>query len=329
MPVVSALLVFHCDTPFLRPAITSLLGQTFRDLEVVLVDNGARVSADSLGGLARDPRLRWVRLEKNLGIPGGHNAGLAAVQGEFVALLDHDDIALPHRFEKQVAALHADPGLGLVGSLAESIDKDGVVTGREFALTAPVAMARYTQFAAPVVTPAFTGRRAVFTALPYREAFPFSADFDFLARAAERWPVAAVPEVLLHYRHHAAQTTVARRAAIVASETAVRLLTARRRAGRDENFAVTVAALAQILQAPPTPALSCLLAARACLAENFFVLAAFHARRAFVHRRDAATLMAGLRVFSRILMRAKNDRVAAARMFFTGPVRALGLRPAI
>eukprot|EP01035_Chromulina_nebulosa_P064127 gene64127-87717_t len=223
-------MVFHRDTPFLRPAIASVVAQTFADWELVLVDNGTGLAPEALGEMGNDRRLRWVRLARNEGIGAGHNAGVAAAHGELVALLDYDDVMLPTRLERQVARLRAEPALGLVSSRAESIDATGRVTGREFSLDDGEAQRAYTQYAAPVVTPAFAGRREVFAAWPYRPEFQWSADFDFLARAAERWPLGAVPEVLLQYRHHAGQTTQVRAVQIAAERCAVRLMTARRRA---------------------------------------------------------------------------------------------------
>jgi hypothetical protein len=321
MPAVSVLMVFHRDTPFLRPAIASVLGQTLRDLELVLVDNGTGLSADALGEAGRDPRLRWVRLPRNAGIPAGHNAGVAAASGEFLALLDYDDLALPLRLERQVERLRAEPSLGLVSSLAETIGETGRVTGREFALVEAGAQRSYTQYAAPVVTPAYTGRREVFAALPYREEFAWTADFDFLARAAERWPLAAVPEVLLHYRRHAGQTTRQLAPQIAAERCAVRLLTARRRAGCAEG--------APLAPSPGgrSPAVFRRYAA-ACLDEGFPVLAAYHARRSLAEDRTPAGVAAGLGVFLRAWRAAATDRGLTGRMFFRGPVRALGLRPA-
>lgn len=178
-------MVFHRDTPFLRPAIESVRRQTFRDWELVLVDNGTGLPADALGEAGRDPRLTWVRLPRNEGIPGGHNAGVAAARGEFIALLDYDDLALPGRLERQVDLLDRDPSVGLVSSLAESIDEHGRVTGGEFALVEPAAQRAYVAFAAPVVTPAYTGRRMLFERFPYRTELSHAADFDFLARAIE------------------------------------------------------------------------------------------------------------------------------------------------
>lgn len=319
MPVVSVLMVFHRDTPFLRPAIASVLAQTWTDLELVLVDNGTGLTSDALGEAGRDPRLRWLRLPRNEGIPGGHNAGVAAARGEFIVLLDHDDLALPRRIERQIGLLRQDPQLGLVASRAETVDDAGHVTGSEFSLLEPAAQKRYTQYAAPVVTPAYSGRREVFAALPYRERFPLAADFDFLARAAERWPMGGVDEVLLQYRRHAAQATQVHAVAIEQSRAEIRLLTARRRAGRAEGE-LPVAGGAT---APASAADCCRHMARRCLEEGFVPLALYHARRAAALERG---LGAGLRAAAfavRAFPRLRSgERMLGMKLFAFGPVRA-------
>ena len=319
-------MVFHRETPFLRPAIESVLRQTFRDLELVLVDNGTGLREEALGVLGADPRLRWVRLARNEGIPGGHNAGVQAARGEFIALLDHDDLALPQRLERQVAALRAEPGLGLVSSLAERIDEAGRVIEREFALVEAGEHFAYTQYAAPVVTPAFTGRREVFAGLPYRSEFRFSADFDFLARAAERWPMKAVPEVLLRYRWHGGQATQTHAREIERHRCVIRLLTARRRAERAEDLA---GAMSELNRPEESASESCRRTAARCVAEGFYVLAAYHARRSFVLERNAAAARAAVSLFARAIVAARNgvERARVARMFFHGPVKALKLQP--
>ena len=321
MPAVSVLMVFHRDTPFLRPAIASVVAQTWTDWELVLVDNGTGLAPETLGETGRDPRLRWVRLARNEGICAGHNAGVAAARGEFVALLDYDDLMMPSRLERQVARLRAEPALGLVSARAESIDATGRVTGREFSLDDGEAQRVYTHYAAPVVTPAFAGRREVFAALPYRAEFVWSADFDFLARAAERWPLAAVPGVLLRYRRHAGQTTQVRAGQIVAERCAVRLLTARRRAGREEGVALAVGEAASAGEVTRTYA-------RACVGEGFPVLAAYHARRSVAEEPTLRSLVTAWRIYAAAGRRAGAEAAQVRRMFFSGPVRALGLRPA-
>ena len=323
MPAVSVLMVSHRATPFLQPALASVWAQTFRDFELVLVDNGAGLTEEILGEAGRDLRLRIIRLPQNLGIPGGHNAGVAAAQGEFIALLDHDDVMLPTRLERQVARLCEDAKLGLVSSLADSIDADGRVFGREFSLVDAAAQRAYTQYAAPVVTPAYTGRRPVFLELSYRPEFPHTADFDFLARASERHAMAAVPEVLLQYRHHPAQTTRVEAARIAAERCAVRLLTARRRAGRDEGSDWGRLATAEFRDDEAAMLQNY---ARQFLAEDFPVLAAYHARRCVVVRRNFQGFLSAASIAREAWHNAGPERAAVTRMFFRGPVKALGLR---
>jgi len=317
-------MVFHRDTPFLRPAIASVLGQTFADWELVLVDNGTGLTAADLGPGGADARLRWVRLDKNLGIAAGHNAGVAAARGEFIALLDYDDVALPTRLEQQVAALRADPGLGLVSSLAQRIDVSGGVTGPVFTIGEAAGHRAYAQFAAPLITPALAGRREVFLATPYRPEFPFAADLDFQARAAESWRFAVLPEVLLHYRWYAGQTTQQKLIFIERSRAVICLITARRRAGQAENLA---AALAEAETLAPA-ACSRRFGAR-CIAEGHPEAAAFLARRSFALDRSPGAAWSAVRLAAqawRLAPPAERGRVS--RMFLGGPVRALGLAPA-
>jgi hypothetical protein len=322
MPAVSVIMACHRVTPFLRPAVASVLGQTLRDLELVLVDNGAAIEASgALGELGGDPRLRWVRFAANQGIPAAHNAAVAAAAGAFIALLDHDDVMAPTRLEKQAALLRARPDIGMVASLAETIDAAGHVTGREFALLAGDDQRRYLQFAAPVVTPAFTGCREIFLKFPYRAEFSLTADFDFLARASEQTAFATVPEVLLHYRRHATQATQAHAAQIEHQRAAVRACTARRRAGRDEGSLGSGAG-------PDTAAQACLASAARNLADELPVLAAYHARRAAVVQRTPGVILHSSWLGLRAIAAAGRERPLATRLFFRGPVEALGVKPA-
>lgn len=324
MPLASVLMVFHRDTPFLRPAIASVLGQTLRDLELVLVDNGTGLTPEALGVAGQDARLTWVRLPTNVGIVGGHNAGVKAARGEFIALLDYDDLARPRRLELQVAALRANPRLGLVSALAQRIDAEGRSLGKVFCLPDPAGHLAYAQFAAPVITPAAMARREVLEAFPYRGEFPFAADLDFQARVSERWPMAVLPEVLLDYRWYSDQTTQQRGTSIEQSRAAIQLAAARRRAGRPEELAGIIQALAA-----PTAAESWRRVAALCLAEGYAVPAAFAARRSFATERTARAFREAMRLGARAWRNAAPaERPLAARMFLTGPVRALGLRPA-
>jgi Glycosyl transferase family 2 len=323
MPIVSVVMAFHRVTPYLRPAVRSVLNQTLLDLELVLVNNGTSEGRSALAEDGHDPRIRVITHATNLGIAVAHNAAVAAARGEFVALLDYDDLALPARLEKQIAALRANPKLGLVSSFAESIDGEGRVTGREFSLEDSDEQLRYSQYAAPVVTPAYCGRREVFTRFPHRPEFSFGADFDFLTRAMEVYPAEAVPEVLLRYRHHPGQTTVEQAGRIARERCEVRLLTARRRAGRSEgeDWRQRLARGATNEEVGQGEMLRGY--ARRFLAEGFPVQAAYHARQGLKVQRSPVGVWQTGRLLAQIRRRAGEDRALAMRMFFKGPVEAL------
>lgn len=324
MPLVSVLMVFHRDTPFLRPAIASVRAQEFRDFELILVDNGTGLASDALGDAGRDPRVRWVRLERNLGIPGGHNAGVAAALGEFVALTDYDDLSMPQRLGRQLETLSRDPGLGLVSALATRIDEAGREVGHEFCLPHPAEHRSYAPYAAPVITPVAMARREVLRALPYRAEFPFAADLDFQARFVERGRMAVLPEALLQYRWHGGQTTQQRNREIEQSRCVVQILAGRRGAGRAEEIAALQAATAA-----ESAGETWRRGARICLAEGYAAFAAYQARRSLALDRSLGGAWQALRLARSAARNASmGERRLVWRMFFNGPVRALQLHPA-
>ena len=119
MPLVSVVLPARNAAATIARAVASLQGQTFRDWELVALDDGSKdATRFILIEMAQiDPRIRVLRTKA--GIAGALNAGLAAATGEFVARMDADDESAPDRLEKQVAFLQAHPELGVVGSRVE------------------------------------------------------------------------------------------------------------------------------------------------------------------------------------------------------------------
>lgn len=317
-------MLFHRIQPFLLPAVRSVLAQRDADLELVLVDNGTGVESSYFG---TDPRLRLVRLPRNLGIAGGHNAAVAAARGEFIALLDYDDLALPDRMAAQVAALRADSTLDLVCGLAEGIDAAGKPLGREFTLAGSEAQFAFTAYSVPSITPTWMGRTELFRRFAFREEFSAAPDFDFLSRALEKTRMGLVPATVTHYRHHAAQTTL-QGATQVINACCIRRLNARRRAGRDEGFIELTAEMRRWLEEGIDAATAYRRTAELCLAEGFALQAVFHARRHIAGRRRPGALLWGLRLLASARTLTQNDDARLAAMFFGGPLRYHGLRRA-
>lgn len=102
--------------PFVEEAVRSVLSQTYRDLELLVVDDRGTDDGVERVRSFSDPRVRLISNERNLGRAGAANRGFDEARGEFVAILDADDIMAPERIERQVAFLEGHPEVGVVGS---------------------------------------------------------------------------------------------------------------------------------------------------------------------------------------------------------------------
>jgi len=121
--LVSVVIPLYNARDVIRDTVATVLAQTWQDFEIIVVDDG---STDGSGDLIRncDPRLRYVRQE-NAGVAAARNRGIAESRGDYVALLDHDDLWHPAKLEKQVAILQQRPEVGMVITDVAHIDGEG------------------------------------------------------------------------------------------------------------------------------------------------------------------------------------------------------------
>lgn len=204
-PRISCLLPVYNGEAFLEEAIGSILSQSFKDFELVVVDDGSRdTTPDILARLAAaDPRIKVVRQE-NGGIVAALNAGLAVCRGEYVARMDADDVALPHRFQFQLDYLDAHPGCVLVGGVARSISPDGKdvsrTTGGRHRRT---DLSCFPPKIAVSMHPLITVRREALVAIGgYRSDFPHAEDYDLFIRLSKLGGIDNPDEDVLIYRRH-------------------------------------------------------------------------------------------------------------------------------
>jgi glycosyltransferase involved in cell wall biosynthesis len=225
MPRVSVHMPVYNAMPYLAEAVESILAQTYGDFEFIIIDDGSTDgSGEQLAAYAaRDERIRLTRRE-NWGITKTRNQALGQAVGEFFAVMDADDVALPDRLARQVAYFDAHPECVALGCRVLLIDADGApiremsemtshaeidaehLAGRGGAITHPAAMMR---------------RDALVGVGGYREAFQTAEDLDVFLRLAECGKLANLPEVLLHYRQHAGSTCHTRQARVRADNRAV------------------------------------------------------------------------------------------------------------
>ena len=124
-PKVSVLLPVYNAERFLNYSLDSLFAQSFQDFEIVAIDDGSTDRSSSILRNYEDSRLRVFRNDQNIGLIRTLNKGIELCRGKYIARIDADDSALPHRLETQVGFLESNPDTFLVFSGRTSIDDSG------------------------------------------------------------------------------------------------------------------------------------------------------------------------------------------------------------
>lgn len=207
-PRVTVFIPVHNREDYICTAVNSILGQTFTDFELLVVDDGSSDATPERLSRYRDPRLRVECNDANLGIPATRNRGLELARGEYLALLDSDDYAYPGRLARQVAWLDRHPDVVQVGSWCSFMDESGRPLGkvRRQPLRAEDVQA-HMLFHCPVVNRTVMARTGELRELGYREEFPRCQDYDLHQRLVQRHRLANLGEVLVCGREHEGRFT--------------------------------------------------------------------------------------------------------------------------
>jgi glycosyltransferase involved in cell wall biosynthesis len=218
MPLISINMPAYNAGRHIAAAIESALAQTVGDLEVVVVDDGSADDTAAIVGRLRDrdPRVRLFS-RPNTGVVGARNDALRVSEGEFIAVLDSDDLARHDRLERQVAYLREHSDCLAVGSPALVIDDEGAPLSRWFPALPPDridAVNLAGDHGAALCHSSVTMRReAALRVGGYREPYATAEDLDLWLRLAEVGRLASLDEALVQYRMHPANigATQARR----------------------------------------------------------------------------------------------------------------------
>lgn len=186
----------------IRRSVESLLRSTER-FDLVIVDDGSRLPVTEVLGPLPDT-VQVVRLQNNLGVVAARNAGLRrllAERYEFIAMLDADDICHADRFAKQLAFLHANPKVALVGGWAQFVDENSGEVVYHFRPPCDPAEMRDALFLnnCTVHSSWMVRAPALRETGLYCERFPLGEDYELLRRLALRYDIANLPEFLIDY----------------------------------------------------------------------------------------------------------------------------------
>ncbi len=194
--------------PFVGEAVESVLAQEFPDWEMVVVDDGSADGTPEILARFTDPRVRVVRTE-GLGRAGARNRALETLDAPWIAILDGDDRMRPDRLAGQAAFLEAHPEVDVLATPVILVDEKGRETGLLSPPAAHEAILRNLEEENCLPHPSCVIRSSLLKeAGGYREAFPYSQDYDLWLRLAERGArFAVLPEPLTFYRVHEASAS--------------------------------------------------------------------------------------------------------------------------
>lgn len=200
-PRVSILMTVYNAAPWLREAVDSIVEQTYTSWELIVIENGSTDASREILASYADPRVRVISMAENMGRTPALRHAFDLVRGEYVAVLDADDVAAPTRLAKQVAFLDAHPDVALVGSWTRRIDGDGHDVGRwEFPTDAAELRDRL-GFANPIVHSAAMYRASLAREVGgYPAEYPYAQDSGLWLRLAARGAVGMIPEYLATHR---------------------------------------------------------------------------------------------------------------------------------
>ncbi|WP_232667185.1 glycosyltransferase family 2 protein [Pseudonocardia sp. TRM90224] len=202
VPAVSVVMPVRNVERSIDATMRSLVGQTLREWELVVVDDGSTdATVARLRAWAAADRRIVVHVDgRNQGISARLNQGVARCRAELVARMDGDDICYPQRLEKQVAYLRAHPDVDLVGAGEMVFSSDGTPRGPRTVEGGHELVTADVLHGIPLSHPTWLGRRRWFVEHPYDGRRNGCEDQDVLLRAHRTSRYANMPDVLLAYR---------------------------------------------------------------------------------------------------------------------------------
>lgn len=237
MARVSVVMAVYNAAHFLPESVGSILSQTFRDFELILINDCSKDDSLSVINGFKDDRIRVIDNVANKGAAESRNVGMAAATGEFVAIMDADDISSPTRLEAQVAFLDARPEIGLVGcAVYDNIDVDGTILYTSHLPEDNDAIQRTLIEKWCFLHPSIMFRRESYLKVGgYRKQFEPAEDHDFILRVLEHCKAHNLPGKLVQYRINPKGLSVVGHGYINQLGEAAMQLAQERRQGKDEQ----------------------------------------------------------------------------------------------
>lgn len=210
MPKISVVMPVYNGEKYIFQAIKSILDQTERDFELVIIDDGSTDPTERIISQFSDERIRYIKLGHK-GIVHALNMGIQNSTGMYIARMDADDVSHARRLKLQSEYLDQNADIAVCGTWAEEIDEDGKEIGSMVfppLSPSPTSMLLHN----PFIHPSVMIRRTMLENVGYyKEFFRHAEDYELWTRLLSKYKGANIPQKLLKYRTHGGQITATKR----------------------------------------------------------------------------------------------------------------------
>jgi len=211
IPRLTVLMSVYNNEQYVRSAIESVVQQSYNDFEFIIFDDASTDASKDIICSYSDVRIQRFFSKHNVGQAMLLNYGISVARGDYIAIMDADDISLRERFLRQITYLDQNLDISICGTWAKTFGLLG-----EKIWTQPVDhcyIQCYLLFDSPLIHPTTMIRRAdlVQYQLLYDEKKRYAKDYDFFARCSSTLKMSNIPEILLKYRQSSGQISIAHR----------------------------------------------------------------------------------------------------------------------
>lgn len=194
---------YNTDIEILKDSVESILRQTFRDFEFIIIDDGTTNGSDEyLKGLT-DDRIRIITNPQNIGITKSLNIGLGEARGKYIARMDADDISLPERFEEQFNYMEIHPDTVICGCWVEDFGQTAILRKTHISDMDHYRIKMFFYYPGPLHPTMFIRRETLSEyRIVYDERLRYSQDYALCVDLADHGVIKILPKVLLQRRIH-------------------------------------------------------------------------------------------------------------------------------
>lgn len=209
-PKVSVIMPSYNKAEYIADSINSILNQTWKDFELIIIDDCSSDNSAEVIRAVRDPRIRFYQNSENIGIAANRNKGLELARGEYIALLDADDLSPDYRLKDEVEYLDCHPEITAVYGGCQEIDEHGIPQGLYVSTFHNPDFIRANLLIRDIIPNGSCMYRKSFVLehhIFYEDDYYGMDDYLFWVRCSVKGKIAGIPETLLYWRNFEHNTT--------------------------------------------------------------------------------------------------------------------------